>query len=233
MTGYDFVGDGDSSLERQTPVSPWETYANHRSIITGFIKSSCSSTARNLCVLGAGFCFDLELKQLIDEFDEITLVDISQTDIHSGLVHQGLKEHDSIKTITGFDVSGVDALMDDFFKQPDEGLLDKILASLSQGGVDLPEKYDCIASTCLLSQLLFKATSCIGENHARFVEVLQEVRLSHIRMMMDSLAAGGTGVLFTDFVSSESLPALIDTTCLLYTSPSPRDRQKSRMPSSA
>ena len=29
------------------------------------------------------------------------------------------------------------------------------------------------------------------------------------------------------------LAADIDDTCLLYTSPSPRDRQKSRMPSSA
>ena len=27
--------------------------------------------------------------------------------------------------------------------------------------------------------------------------------------------------------------AVVDSTCLLYTSPSPRDRQKSRMPSSA
>ena len=31
----------------------------------------------------------------------------------------------------------------------------------------------------------------------------------------------------------EKLRALINDACLLYTSPSPRDRQKSRMPSSA
>ena len=31
----------------------------------------------------------------------------------------------------------------------------------------------------------------------------------------------------------KSLDDLIKSTCLLYTSPSPRDRQKSRMPSSA
>ena len=34
-------------------------------------------------------------------------------------------------------------------------------------------------------------------------------------------------------VSELSLANNITTTCLLYTSPSPRDRQKSRMPSSA
>ena len=30
-----------------------------------------------------------------------------------------------------------------------------------------------------------------------------------------------------------AIDVAVDTTCLLYTSPSPRDRQKSRMPSSA
>ena len=31
----------------------------------------------------------------------------------------------------------------------------------------------------------------------------------------------------------EDVPSMEDEACLLYTSPSPRDRQKSRMPSSA
>ena len=35
------------------------------------------------------------------------------------------------------------------------------------------------------------------------------------------------------FVPKKSLPVEEIMTCLLYTSPSPRDRQKSRMPSSA
>ena len=36
-----------------------------------------------------------------------------------------------------------------------------------------------------------------------------------------------------NFIEQEYLPDAIKNTCLLYTSPSPRDRQKSRMPSSA
>ena len=36
-----------------------------------------------------------------------------------------------------------------------------------------------------------------------------------------------------DFVSRRLLESILDQACLLYTSPSPRDRQKSRMPSSA
>ena len=36
-----------------------------------------------------------------------------------------------------------------------------------------------------------------------------------------------------DFDGGMMIPAYNPTSCLLYTSPSPRDRQKSRMPSSA
>ena len=54
------------------------------------------------------------------------------------------------------------------------------------------------------------------------------------------LAGGGSGVIQQENVTHPDAPTVDDTdgpsdasTCLLYTSPSPRDRQKSRMPSSA
>ena len=39
--------------------------------------------------------------------------------------------------------------------------------------------------------------------------------------------------LYFDFVAKQKVRTIIYDGCLLYTSPSPRDRQKSRMPSSA
>ena len=47
-------------------------------------------------------------------------------------------------------------------------------------------------------------------------------------IMRTELAFPGDGILGGDYQMYNVL-----TTCLLYTSPSPRDRQKSRMPSSA
>ena len=54
-------------------------------------------------------------------------------------------------------------------------------------------------------------------------------------------AISDLGFRYASPIQSESLPIVLDgedivakaQTCLLYTSPSPRDRQKSRMPSSA
>ena len=55
---------------------------------------------------------------------------------------------------------------------------------------------------------------------------------------IDTQVNGGGGVLFNDDPSVETIRRIGAAharfgTCLLYTSPSPRDRQKSRMPSSA
>ena len=62
------------------------------------------------------------------------------------------------------------------------------------------------------------------------------------RMILDEekmrLSTDGDGLLFEAIDESPDLEIIIeevpdDDDCLLYTSPSPRDRQKSRMPSSA
>ena len=61
-----------------------------------------------------------------------------------------------------------------------------------------------------------------------------------LRKAVNDLVAGGDSRIVIDmtdlqFVDSSGLGALVGglKSCLLYTSPSPRDRQKSRMPSSA
>ena len=46
--------------------------------------------------------------------------------------------------------------------------------------------------------------------------------------MVNSIAGGGSFITFPALMAAGVSPI-----CLLYTSPSPRDRQKSRMPSSA
>ena len=43
----------------------------------------------------------------------------------------------------------------------------------------------------------------------------------------------GQKAIYGDFTNMDNAQYVNDGTCLLYTSPSPRDRQKSRMPSSA
>ena len=59
--------------------------------------------------------------------------------------------------------------------------------------------------------------------------------IGHLNMLLGHSDTGKTTALIKTAVDAQKkgiLPVFI-ITCLLYTSPSPRDRQKSRMPSSA
>ena len=86
------------------------------------------------------------------------------------------------------------------------------------------------------------------EERDRDVLPLQSAAFSHpfsIRRMLGETAASGSGADKSSRHDEEMTPraehnstpmtdsAVRQTPCLLYTSPSPRDRQKSRMPSSA
>ena len=67
-----------------------------------------------------------------------------------------------------------------------------------------------------------------------FIEAGEMLNESNVEKLFDYYKIDSGGVSFNlhrDFVDYRITPFF--STCLLYTSPSPRDRQKSRMPSSA
>ena len=70
--------------------------------------------------------------------------------------------------------------------------------------------------------------------HPFYIEQHQPEHLSqleHILQQQDCVAVGEIGL--DTFLKEHKQPDIYAKHCLLYTSPSPRDRQKSRMPSSA
>ena len=82
-------------------------------------------------------------------------------------------------------------------------------------GVELYEKTLGIVGLGRIGQLVASRMQAFGMDVIAYDPYLPEARANHL------------GVKLVD------LDTLLRTSCLLYTSPSPRDRQKSRMPSSA
>lgn len=221
MTEYEFVRHPDLMEMESHYDDQWQKYSNHREIVTKTLASFANQKS-SMCVLGCGACFDLELAELIRDFFKITLVDLSGDAIQFGLKKQSVRASNKVVVMDGVDLAGVDQLLTQYLQHPSRILLDKIIMEARDYSPDELGKYDVIASTCLLSQLLAKATECVDEKDHRFVELLVEIRKRHIEIMLDSLKSGGTGVLVTDFVSSEALPELFsvaaaDLTSLLQT----------------
>ena len=67
------------------------------------------------------------------------------------------------------------------------------------------------------------------------VEQIAEVKIDGLDASTTATITGGVGSLSVDQVNWGSTVTILPTnyTCLLYTSPSPRDKRQSRMPSSA
>ena len=217
MKDYEFVGRSDANFDPPQALSVWETYRNHRDIVTGFIRSSASANAETLCVLGAGHCRDIELNELAARFSNITLVDLNESDVMGGLKNQNLDLGGRLEVIGGLDLCGVFNALCDVRDHQKEETLESIIHRASTYVPKPLGVYDCIASTCVLSQLLFHATECVSERHPKFVDLLQTIRMRHIEIMLNCLKPGGNGLLVTDFVSTESLPELFETTDLKQT----------------
>ena len=66
------------------------------------------------------------------------------------------------------------------------------------------------------------------ENTRKITKAMEMVAASKMRKAQDRMTAARP-----DAEKIRSVAAHLSHACLLYTSPSPRDRQKSRMPSSA
>ena len=89
-----------------------------------------------------------------------------------------------------------------------------------------------IAGAVSTIALLATATSAIAQEIRVWTTETQPARLERQQKMAADYEAS-TGVKVQMIPVEESDYGTRATACLLYTSPSPRDRQKSRMPSSA
>jgi hypothetical protein len=165
----------------------------------------------NACFFTDGSCNILDLRKLISLFDHISLVGLDGHALEKGIAIQGLAGNEKIRLITGFDVTGVPFVTSD---SGEEGRLAKsdlshLIRHAEQATWDeLPHQFELVASICLLSQLIQQVIDNIGDDHQQFVPLIQAIRLRHIQLMLDHLRAGGIGLLFFDFVSSDTLPAL-------------------------
>jgi len=182
----------------------------HRRQITSLLCELAPPAGGRLAILGAGPCNDLDLRQLQVKWPHIDLVDRD-----SDLVRQGIAAQTN--DATGLHVIHQDLLLGDPTSQVAASEMDLItpeigrdfLSNVKQARwTSLRPDYDIVASTCLLSQLVHQAIDAVGVDHALFIPTVQALRQRHLWLMAQALRPGGHGLLFCDFVSSETLPEL-------------------------
>ena len=186
-------------------------FAAHRQRVMRLLKQAAGDLPGRLCVLGAGNCNDLDLGDLLAEYLEIVLVDLDRaasvsavtTAIDDSLRHR-IHIADSTDVTGAFERLQV-ADTKDFGSDAAADLL-RLFSAVPQ----IPfAPFDCIVSTCLLSQLIDSLVLALGQDHPSIVPLILALRKQHLRTLVQSLVQGGRGLLIFDFVSSQSLPNLM------------------------
>ncbi len=197
--------------QQSQPLSEWELSINHRGIVTELICSEAPQENGSLLILGAGECNDIEIGLLLDKYAEITLMDIDSASLRAGVSRQNVNLDPRVVPIGGVDLAQSTRLLERYAREPSEQLRSTIMERSVIHELSGLGKHDVIVSTCVLSQLIGKVVTCFEDREEEFVELLKIVRRSHLEIMLNGLHPGGVGILVTDFVSSESLPELLET----------------------
>lgn len=184
----------------------WESGAGHRETLKRYLTGLAEKQQGRLCVLGAGNCNDLDLKQLLQVYSEVHLVDLDQSALDYAVEAQAVSDDPRLfryvrditgagKELAGFEAASTSAETD----------LSEIIQQFSQPAeLNLPGPFDVVCSTCVLSQLILQAVNAVGDTHPQFEQLLNTIRAQHFQTVVDSINEGGAGLVVSDFVSSES-----------------------------
>lgn len=201
------VAERQARFNRSTKTH-WQHFAQHRARVQELILTGRELTpGGKFLALGAGNCNDLELRGLLEAFNEVHLVDIDPDALSAAADRQGVAGSAGLKLHAPIDLTGIANRVSEW-KTAMPALADVRQAVGESSSAAMPEvggPFDVVLSSCLLSQLVGYATDALGgEKHAGFRELVCEIRARHLRLMLDLLAPGGTGLLISDLVSSDS-----------------------------
>ena len=169
-----------------------------------------------VCVLGAGNCNDLELNVLGQHCHELHLVDLDSAALSRGLANQRLTSggEDVVELPGGARVAlhgdvalSAIGLGFDHAAQNDTSVL--VERALAGPNPDLGGSFDVAISTTLLTQLISLAVEALGSSHPDLTDLVLAIRNGHLRLLTRLLRPGGTALLVTDVVSSDTLPELV------------------------
>ncbi len=197
----------------------WESGANHRDKIRGYLTGLAGDREGRLCVLGAGNCNDLDLQQLLQVYSEVHLVDVDQSALDYAVETQAVSDDPRVfryvrditgagQKLAGFEATSTSSATD----------LSELIQQFAQpADLDLPGPFEVVCSTCVLIQLILQAVNAVGDTHPQFEQLLVAIRSQHFQTVVELINDSGAGLVVSDFVSSESAADLKDVPDFQFT----------------
>lgn len=160
-----------------------------------------------LCILGAGNCNDVDLARLATLFEDVHLVDLDESAMRRGVSRQldgsVPPVRQSVHVHPPCDLSGILPMLGN--ADPDEVAQAAASADFAVDG----QPFDVVASLCVMTQLIDAVVTAYGRDHRWLDTAVLAVRNRHLGLIGELTRTGGSGVLVTDFVSSDTAPDIL------------------------
>ena len=164
-----------------------------------------------ISIVGAGNCQDIDLNVLAELFTEIRLIDIDAAAVNLVVSKCPPGVAARIRVFTPIDIAAP-LLSDAAAIMISSESRDAFLSALQTPSViDKIPVSNVVVSACTLSQLIDTASQIVSPDAPEFLSLIQAVRRGHLTRLLDLTTAGGRALLITDFVSSDTVPALNQT----------------------
>jgi len=187
----------------QATQARWDDFSEHRLRVTAL---ALEPPGQTLAVLGAGNCNDLDLPALAARFREIHLVDLDEEAVLKARDRQPQDVQARLVVHAPVDLSGAFDRLAAFKAKPatpaeqarlTANAVQKILQAL-------PGSFDVVLSACMLSQLMHSCYIALGLQHPQLHLMATALAVAHLRSLAAMTAPGGTALLVTDTISSET-----------------------------
>jgi hypothetical protein len=184
----------------------WGAFSDHRERVTRLVLESAPGAGGRLAVLGAGNCNDLDLPALAARFREVHLVDVDREAVRRATERVAPEVAAVLTLHAPVDLSGALHRLAAFKRTPPTP---EQLGALPREAVEnvlgaLPGGFDVVLSACLLSQLMHSCYLALGLKHPALQLTATALAVAHLRSMASLVAPGGTAVIVTDTVSSQT-----------------------------
>lgn len=211
----------------------FEDFSMHREMISGVIQQCLTALppassrepeapakSPTLTVWGAGNTNDLDLPAICARFEIVQLIDLDLESLQRASQRADLSDADraKLRLVGNCDSTGLLPQLASLAESSGDGANDptatfiadavKARPRILSGGETEILKTDVVVSACMLSQLIDSVFKTLGDDFERVNDVVLAVRDNHLRMLLDAVDTGSVVALVTDFVSSDTLPAL-------------------------
>ncbi|HXU80002.1 MAG TPA: hypothetical protein VN914_01305 [Polyangia bacterium] len=187
----------------QATQARWDSFAEHRVRVTAL---ALEGPGQTLAVLGAGNCNDLDLPALAARFRAIHLVDLDEESLVRARDRQPESVRERLVLHAPVDLSGAFDRLAAFKGKPATAAEQARLVGESVQKIlqALPGPFDVVLSACMLSQLMHSCYVALGLQHPQLHLMAAALGLAHLRSLAALVGPGGTGILVTDTISSET-----------------------------